>query len=206
MLNFIQKAIFAHCDLMWNLHRTHDVPSAPSQSTLSDFATRISSTTLWAQRGHQLTSETLSDASHVQAACLPSLEIDVASLKPHLRSVRELHCSFIRQMCARHGLDVWCPDLRHGVDAYNLWNTACRIAFYDSFCAVMMSGGWDSLAPNQGYITHTHTIIRMYDHYVHYYQRSRFLAEARKPGSVKEVQLNRTIYARRTRVCCSQYS
>lgn len=183
---------------MWNLHHVNDVPSIPPSSVLEAFARRFSSSeALWPARSSENHAQ---DALNINVARLHPLERDErnSTLKKDLRPVEDLYCRVIRQLCSRHGLTIWCPDLRE--DAYSLWNTACRIAFYDSFCAVTVAGAWGHLGPNVQYLNDTDVIIQIYDHYVHHHQRRRFLMEAKAPGSINAAESRKSQYSRRIRV------
>lgn len=190
-----QKAIYTHIDILWGLYGVHDVPRTLSQEMLDAFHSAISS----ANEIMLNRSQAIGDTSIISVARLPQDNIHL--LKKNLLGIEEVYCEMMRQSCARHGLSLWCPDLRKSSPPYGLWNSACRVVFLDSFRQLATSEAWPQFAPNLSHLQNTVLVLRIYDHYVHYYQTRRFIMEARNPGSVLVAELKSTNYSRRRRVC-----
>lgn len=183
---------------MWNLWHSQDIPGIPPQSVLHSFSQRVSIANIILAERHGTNNVS---PSHSNVARFDSSQsADLQDVKQDLHFVPEIYTNLIRQTCARHGLTVWCPNLRRGVDPYSLWNIACCITFYDLFYSVAAAREWEHLAPNTQYLADASVILKIYNHYVHHYQRHCFLKEVRRPGSVAKAETKTVIYSRRHRV------
>src|SRR6266545_7199970 len=77
---------------------------------------------------------------------------------------------------ATFGLTSWCPDLRQ--TPYSLYNSACHIIALDTFKQALVSHTYATLQPNLIYATDMNLLIKLYDHFVHYYMFTRLKLRA----------------------------
>src|SRR6266540_1348428 len=99
---------------------------------------------------------------------------------------------------ATFGLTSWCPDLRQ--TPYSLYNSACCIIALDTFKQALVSHTYASLQPNLIYATDMNLLIKLYDHFVHYYMFTRFKREGKMAGSVRAADEATPHYRNRARV------
>lgn len=111
---------------MWSMYRSYDLPSQPSSKDLEAFSTTH------AFQEHILTARQLPlcgcDISQSKVASPPREDMKV---KPEFLFVDDPYLEIIRQTCAHYCFNEWKPDLLGR--PYDLYNSACCIAFLDSF-------------------------------------------------------------------------
>ena len=124
---------------------------------------------------------------------------DRSQVATQLRRIEEHIIEYIQACISKFGLLVWCPDLRQ--TPYALYNAACRIIALDTFKQALVSHAYAHLAPNQAYAKDMILLVKLYDHFVHYYQQSHYKKECRMPGSVRAADEASPQYKGRIRVC-----
>jgi hypothetical protein len=183
-----------HIRILWGLVGSNVVPKDPPGHVLATFATRFSSEASLhdCQEGPPLIKLSL-----VQIGSSVSLT-DRGRIAAQVRQVEEHILEYAQSCLARFGLVSWCPDLRQ--TPYALYNAACRIIALDTFKQALVSHAFAHLKPNTSYATDMMLLIRLYDHYVHFYMYSRWKREKRNPGSVGVADQTNPQYRARVRV------
>ncbi|TFK50273.1 hypothetical protein OE88DRAFT_1617841, partial [Heliocybe sulcata] len=187
-------ALYAHIRILWRLERGA-VPKLPPSDILSDFSLRFSDSqniAATATAGPPLIHSSLVEISQ-------SLHYGGGGQQaPWMLMVDQAMLEYY-QVCISHfGLPCWCPDLRD--TAYSPYNSACRIIALTTFQQGILAKVYDQLLPNPRYVTNTMLILKLYDHFVHYYQQKRFTKEKKSPGSVTISEELKTVYKNRERL------
>ena len=184
-----------HIRILWGIIDSKQVPSDPPSSLLASFNARVS------------TQQQLYDCEN--GPCLLPLNLikvgssapitSSARLATQVRRVEEHVLEYVQACLSRFGLTRWCPDLRQ--TPYSLFNSACRIIAIDTFKQALISHAYASLAPNTTYVQDMLLLMKIYDHFVHFYQHSRYKRDAKVAGSVKIAEEANPQYHARSRVC-----
>jgi hypothetical protein len=102
--------------------------------------------------------------------------------------------------CTRFGITEWCPDLRD--TPYSTYNSAMRMIGIDTFRHCLSAKAYECFGADPHHSQDMVTIIKFYDHFVHYVQHSRYLREKKRPGSVRMGEDVKVISNRRRTVSC----
>jgi|SRR6266545_626187 len=184
-----------HICILWDIIDSKQVPSDPPRSLLTSFNARVS------------TQQQLYDCEN--GPCLLPLNlINVGSSAPitssarlatQVRRVKEHVLEYTQACLLKFGLTRWCPDLHQ--TPYFLFNSACQIIAIDTFKQALISHAYTFLAPNTTYAQDMLLLVKIYDHFVHFYQHSRYKRDAKVAGSVKVAEEANPQYHARSRVC-----
>jgi hypothetical protein len=101
---------------------------------------------------------------------------DCGQVAAQFRGIEDHIIEYIQACISKFGLLVWCPDLRQ--TPYALYNAACRIIALDDMVL----------------------LVKLYDHFVHYYQQSHYKKECWMPGSIRAADEASSQYKGRARV------
>jgi hypothetical protein len=125
-------------------------------------------------------------------------------VQPNGRGVSAGHLvgGFMMSMCqttvSRYGLNAFHPDLSE--DAFSAYNSANRLIAISSFQTALTTGSYKWLKADPSLATNVILLVKMYDHYVHYYLKTLFKKEARRPGAVLLDNAKNSSYKHRKRV------
>ena len=185
-----------HLRIMWGLLDANQVPQNPLDIVVNEFNMRFSNETqLYTSQssGRELIPRHLVQIGMAMSA------VQHGRIANQARLVEEHMLEYIQACLAKLGLVYWCPDLR--ISAYSLYNAAHRIVALDTFRQALISHTYLHLSPNIAYATSTPVLIRLFDHFVFHYMKSRYLKEGRHPGTVARSLQNNLQYVARIRVC-----
>lgn len=194
LLTVLQNALKLHVRLLWGLYDPKQPPPNPDAETLQVFATRFRDepSLMKARDGRPLVAPSL-----VQVCTSLSIT-DRGQVAAQLRGIEEHIIEYVRACISKFGLLIWCPDLHQ--TPYALYNTACHIIALDTFKQALVSHAYAFLAPNLSYAHDMVLLVKLYDHFVHHYQQSRYKKECRIPGSIRAADEASPQYKGRARV------
>ena len=194
-----QNALALHVRFLWGLLDPRDVPSNPLDKELRIFDARFS---VHKNLYDIPTGPPLVPLSLVKVG----LSVSLASgrIAAQAQMIEEHILEYMQACIARFGLTRWAPDLRQ--TPYSLYNAACRIIALDTFKQAVVAHTYDHIGPNVAYVKDVPLLIKLYDHFVHYYLFNRYKKDSCNAGSVRVADEANPIYKNRARVrdiCCA---
>jgi hypothetical protein len=176
LLTIHQAALKLHIRLLWWLYDPKEPPPTPDEATLRDFNAHDEPSLMNARDGRSLIQPSLVQVGSISIT-------NCSQVAMQLRRIEEHIIEYIQACISKFGLIFWCPDLRQ--TRYALYNAACHIIALDTFKQALISHAYAHLAPNQAYTKDMVLLIKLYDHFVHHYQQTRYKKECQMSGSVR---------------------
>ncbi|KAJ7786944.1 hypothetical protein B0H14DRAFT_2314232, partial [Mycena olivaceomarginata] len=83
-------------------------------------------------------------------------------------------------------LHVWAYLAKLGIftqSPYSMYNSAMCMCAINTFCHLVAGTYYDFLSPNTSYVKDAALLVRLYDHFIHFYMYDKWKVEWRTPGS-----------------------
>jgi hypothetical protein len=167
---------------MWHLLQVGSIPSLPPHIQLKQFNLHFSSSEhlLPLRDASTIIPPTMVIIIHASQSAQPGCHAKDATM------AEQQVIDVITLQCARYGVVEWSPNLCDS--AYLLYNSAMCLVAIDSFRQCLTSKAYACFGANPHHAQDMGTIIKFYDHFVHYVQQTRFQLNAKAPGSVHDAE------------------
>ncbi|EEB89188.1 hypothetical protein MPER_12741 [Moniliophthora perniciosa FA553] len=199
------SALVTHVRILVQGFQKEVIPKAPPSKLVSAFGEKFGTDEIYKGLSRIVPQEELV-AIRKDINNLRSEEI-AKSTSAHLRNISTVaDDKLFNSLVAvkKFGLSQWWPD--YTGNSNTPYNNAHRAIALSTFQDAVFHHAYNRFKPIRSQVQNFDLLVRMYDHYVHYYWKKQAILELRKPGEVKKRSDMTNVYKRRKNLGDERYT